>query len=131
MISLADDVRKFLEVLVLNKGVCDKSFEDCKNCFFENFNAPYHCKELAKMILNLFDNQQKIFENDFGYYVFNPSADKPTYRHASLKSAKAEAERLIATGIKADEIEILKIVDIAKVKQVLDWNPEENSELPF
>ena len=131
MISLVDDVRKFLEVLVLNKGVCDKSFEECEKCFFENFNAPYTCKDLAKMILNLFDNQQKIFEKDFGYYVFNPNADKPTYRHASLKSAKAEAERLIATGIKADEIQILKIVDKAKVEKVLNWNQEENSELPF
>lgn len=131
MISLVDDVRKFLEVLVLNKGVCDKSFEECGKCFFENFNAPYSCKDLAKKILNLFDNQQKIFENDFGYYVFNPSADKPTKKHTTLQQAKAEANRLIATGIEATEIQILKIVDKAKVEKVLNWNPEENSELPF
>lgn len=122
MIEIENKMRKILEK-VAEGNICDATYEECNNCILSNLLSSESCCGVAKEFLFLLDNQQKLYEKDFGY-VFNPKAGQPTYRHFSLESAKAEAERLIATGIKADEIEILKIVDIAKVKQVLDWNQE-------
>lgn len=130
MIEITEQMRKFLKQ-VIEKEECEGTYGECEVCVLGNLVSFKRCWELAKEFLFLIDNQQKLYEKDFGYYVFNPKAEKPTYRHSSLESAKAEAERLIATGIKADEIEILKIVDKAKVEKVLNWNQEENSELPF
>lgn len=130
MIEIENKMRKILEK-VAEGNICDATYEECNNCVLSNLLSSESCCGVAKEFLFLLDNQQKLYEKDFGYYVFNPNADKPTYRHSSLKSAKAEAERLIATGIEATEIQILKIVDKAKVEKVLNWNKEENSELPF
>lgn len=127
MIEITEQMRNLFKQ-VIEKEECEATYEECKVCVLGNIVSSKRCWELAKEFLFLIDNQKKLFENDFGYYVFNPSADKPTYRHASLKSAKAEAERLISTGIEATEIQILKIVDKAKVEKDLNWHPEENSE---
>lgn len=127
MIEIENKMRKIIEKVAKGKS-CDATYEECNKCVLSNLSSSKSCLEVANEFLFLLDNQQKLYEKDFGYYVFNPSADKPTYRHASLKSAKAEAEILISTGIEAIEIQILKIVDKAKVEKVLNWHPEENSE---
>lgn len=130
MIEITEQMRKILKQ-VIEKEECEGTYGECEVCVLGNLVFSKRCWEVAKEFLFLIDNQQKIYEKDFGYYVFNPNADKPTYRHFTLESAKAEAERLIATGINAFEIQILKIVDKGKVEKVLNWNKEENSELPF
>lgn len=128
MIYISDEMRKKIE-RVAERKMCLASFESCQNCILGFFSTK-RCWDVAKEFLFFLDNQEKLYEKNEGYYVFNPNGDKPTYRHLTLDSAKTEAESLISLGINASEILILKIVDKAKVKKGLNWDVQDDT-LPF
>lgn len=70
-----------------------------------------------------------------GYYVWNPDANRPTFRHDNLQSAITEAERL--AGIHKCKFIVLRYMGSAQPSKpapfVLadDVRREQDGELPF